>query len=74
MSGMPLSKKTVRVGMTQSVNGVPKVMPPTITQPICWRLSAPVQRRTVAGHGPVGYTTVAAKPDQPSSSFSPIWV
>src|SRR5215831_4095221 len=40
------------VGTTNSVSSVPKVMPPTITQPICIRDSAPAPDATASGTEP----------------------
>ena len=37
------------VGTTNTANKVPKLMPPTITQPICVRLSAPAPVAKASG-------------------------
>ncbi len=40
------------VGTTNTVSSVPRLMPPTITQPICCRLSAPAPLASASGTAP----------------------
>jgi hypothetical protein len=40
------------VGITKRVRSVPKLIPPTITQPISWRLSDPGPVASASGRAP----------------------
>jgi len=55
------ANKVYMVGTTKMVSKVPKLMPPTMTQPICLRLSAPAPLAKANGTAPHTMAPVVIK-------------